>query len=167
MAIGERIRWFRDRAGMKQAELGHELGINNKSADSRIGQYEIGARTPKKDAVEKLAQIFGVSDAALNVPDIDSYIGLMHTLFTVEDRYGLTITTLQGQPCLKMDINHPNYSQALADDLIAWSEVKNRLTTGIMRKEEYDHWRYCYPEDKVEEQKKALDEMRRQQVEEN
>ena len=105
--------------------------------------------------------------AALTVPDIDTYIGIMHTLFTLEDRYGLTITTLQGQPCLKMDINHPNYSQALADDLIAWSEVKNRLTTGIMRKEEYDHWRYCYPEDKVEEQKKALDEMRRQQVEEN
>ena len=89
----------------------------------------------------------------------------MHTLFTLEDRYGLTITTLQGQSCLKMDVNHPNYSQALAEELIAWSEIKDRLATGSIRKEEYDHWRYCYPEDKVEEQRDRLDDMRRQQVE--
>ena len=66
-----------------------------------------------------------------------------------------------------MDVNHPNYNMTLAEDLIAWSKIKDRLTTGSMRKEEYDHWRYCYPKDKVEEQKKELDEMRRQQVEEN
>ena len=33
-----------------------------------------------------------VSPHALDVPDIDSYIGLMHTLFTLEDLYGLTVS---------------------------------------------------------------------------
>ena len=37
-----------------------------------------------------LAQVLEVSPQALDVPDIDSYIGLMHTLFTLEDIYGLT-----------------------------------------------------------------------------
>ena len=32
-----------------------------------------------------------IRDRALSVPAIDRYIGLMHTLFTLEDRYGLTI----------------------------------------------------------------------------
>ena len=54
MAIGERIRWFRNRSGMTQRQLGQQLGINNMSADSRIGQYEIEARSPKKDVIEKL-----------------------------------------------------------------------------------------------------------------
>ena len=100
MAIGERIRWFRNRSGMTQRELGQAMGISNMSADSRIGQYEIESRTPKKDVVEKLAQIFDVSEKAIDVPDIDSYIGLMHTLFTLEDRYGLSVTTLDGEVCL-------------------------------------------------------------------
>ena len=29
-------------------------------------------------------------EQALDIPDIDSYIGLMHTLFALEDIYGLT-----------------------------------------------------------------------------
>ena len=36
-----------------------------------------------------LAQVLDVSPHALSVPDIDSYVGLMHTLFTLEDNYGL------------------------------------------------------------------------------
>ena len=55
MAIGERIRWFRNRSGMTQRELGQALGISNMSADSRIGQYEIESRTPKRDMIQKMA----------------------------------------------------------------------------------------------------------------
>ncbi len=56
-----------------------------------MAQYESGSRTPKADLTNKLAEVFDISPQALSVPDIDSYIGLMHTLFTLEDRYGLTI----------------------------------------------------------------------------
>ena len=117
MAIGERIRWFRNRSGMTQRELGQALGINNLSADSRIGQYEIESRTPKKDMIQKMARIFDVAEEAIDVPNIDNYISLMHTLFTLEDRFGLTVTELDGQVCLKTDINHPHYCMQLSDDL--------------------------------------------------
>lgn len=161
MAIGERIRWFRNRSGMTQRELGQAMGISNMSADSRIGQYEIESRTPKKDVVEKLAQIFDVSEKAIDVPDIDSYIGLMHTLFTLEDRYGLTVTTLDGEVCLKMDLNHPNYSMSLHDDLRSWNEIKTKFTSGSIRTEDYDHWRYSFPADRAVETRKSLDELKK------
>ncbi len=45
-----------------------------------------------------------VSPKALDVPDIDSYVGLMHTLFTLEDRYGLKINEMDGEVCLKVDV---------------------------------------------------------------
>ena len=38
------------------------------------------------------------------VPDIDSYVGLMHTLFTLEDRYGLKICECDGEIHLRVDV---------------------------------------------------------------
>ena len=74
---------------MTQKYLGMALGFPEKSADVRLAQYENGSRTPKADVTAALAQVLDVSPKALDVPDIDSYIGLMHTLFTLEDRYVL------------------------------------------------------------------------------
>lgn len=103
MAIGERIRFFRNLCGMTQKYLGHVVGFPEKTADIRMAQYESGSRTPKADLTNTLAQVFEVSPQALTVPDIDSYIGLMHTLFTLEDLYGLKITELDGEVCLHLD----------------------------------------------------------------
>ena len=50
-----------------------------------------------------MAQALDVSPHALDVPDIDSYIGLMHTLFTLEDLYGLTVSEADGEICLKVN----------------------------------------------------------------
>lgn len=96
MAIGERIRFFRNLCGMTQKYLGQVVGFPEKTADIRMAQYESGSRTPKTDLTNKLAEVFDISPQALTVPDIDSYNGLMHTLFTLEDLYGLKITELDG-----------------------------------------------------------------------
>ncbi len=40
MAIGERIRRFRNALGMTQHDLGTKLGFNEKTAVIRVGQYE-------------------------------------------------------------------------------------------------------------------------------
>lgn len=103
MAIGERIRFFRNLKGMTQKYLGIQVGFPEKTADIRMAQYESGSRTPKADLTNTLAQVFEVSPQALTVPDIDSYNGLMHTLFTLEDLYGLKITELDGEVCLHLD----------------------------------------------------------------
>mgnify|MGYP003196531214 CR=1 FL=1 len=82
MAIGERIHHFRLLRGFTQKYLGQQLGFSDSQADVRIAQYEKGARSPKEKYLNALADIFEVSPHALAVPDIDSYVGLMHTLFT-------------------------------------------------------------------------------------
>ena len=91
IAIGERIHFFRNMRGITYKYLEQLLGFPEKSADVRLAQYETGARTSKADLSASLANTLDVSPQALAVPDIDSYIGLMHTLFTLEDRHGLKI----------------------------------------------------------------------------
>ena len=61
------------------------------------------ACTPKEDLTKALAGVLDASPLALNVPDIDSYFGLMHTLFTLEDRYGLTIESRDGEAVFRID----------------------------------------------------------------
>lgn len=85
-----------------QKYLGQQLGFSDSQADVRIAQYEKGARSPKEKYLNALADIFEVSPHALAVPDIDSYVGLMHTLFTLEDLYGLHIDEIDGELCLRL-----------------------------------------------------------------
>lgn len=145
MSTGERIRFFRRRKGLTQAELGEAMDFAGKSTNVRVAQYEWNRREPRKDVIEQFAKIFDVAPEAIQSPDIDTKIGLMHTLFQLEDLYGLTVTVLDGYICLKQDINHPKYNKEVADDLRAWYVMKNKLTTGSISKDEYDEWRYKYP----------------------
>lgn len=103
MAIGERIRFLRNLRGMTQKYLGVAIGFPEKTADIRMAQYESGTRTPKADVTNELAKVLEVSPQALTVPDIDSYNGLMHTLFAMEDLYGLRIDTLSDEVCIRLD----------------------------------------------------------------
>lgn len=146
MAIGERIHFFRNMRGMTQKYLGMLLGFPEKSADVRLAQYETGARTPKADLTESLANALDVSPQALAVPDIDSYIGLMHTLFTLEDRYGLKIDEVDGEVCLKVDVRENKDAARLHEMLCAWRQTAAMLKAGEITQEEYDRWRYRYPE---------------------
>ena len=146
MAIGERIHFFRTMRGMTQKYLGMTLGFPEKSADVRLAQYENGSRTPKADVTAALAQVLDVSPKALDVPDIDSYTGLMHTLFTLEDRYGLHIDEADGEVCLKVDVRKSKDAAQLHEMLCAWRQAAALLKADEITKEEYDRWRYRYPE---------------------
>lgn len=146
MAIGERIRFFRNLKGMTQKYLGMQVGFPEKTADIRVAQYESGSRTPKADLTNSLAEVFGVSTSALTVPDIDSYIGLMHTLFTLEDLYGLKITELDGEVCPHLDKGMGTNYITMFEMFTAWKEQAEKLKNGEITKEKYDNWRYNYPE---------------------
>lgn len=146
MAIGERIHFFRTMRGMTQKFLGMALGFPEKSADVRLAQYENGSRTPKADVTAALAQVLDVSPKALDVPDIDSYTGLMHTLFALEDRYGLHIDEADGEVCMKVDVRKNKDAAQLHEMLCAWRQAAALLKAGEITQEEYDRWRYRYPE---------------------
>ena len=110
MAIGERIRFIRNLRGMTQKWLGQAVGFPPKTADVRMAQYESGSRTPKEDLVKAIANVLEVSPLALQIPNIDSDLGFIHTLF-------------------------------------AWAEQSEKLRCGKISKEQYDHWRYTFPEE--------------------
>ena len=93
-----------------------------------------------------MAHILDVSPRAITVPEIDSYIGLMHTLFALEDMYGLKIGEIDGEVCLRLDKSAGSTYSTMFDMFHAWQEQATRLEQGEITKEEYDQWRYKYPE---------------------
>ena len=145
MAIGERIHFFRIMQGMTQKYLGMLVGFPEKSADVRLAQYETGSRKPKSDLTAALAQALDVAPQALDIPDIDSYIGLMHTLFTLEDIYGLTVSESDGEVCLKVNKDKNKDAAELLKMLCAWKKQSDKLSAEEISKEDYDQWRYNYP----------------------
>ena len=145
MAIGERIHFFRILRGMTQKYLGTIIGFPERSADVRLAQYETGTRKPKAELTAALAQALDVSPHALDVPDIDSYVGLMHTLFTLEDLYGLTVSETDGEVCLKVNKDKGKDAAELSKMLCAWKVQADKLSSEEISREEYDNWRYHYP----------------------
>ena len=139
MAIGERIRFFRNLRGMTQKYLGQAVGFPEKTADIRMAQYESGSRTPKAELTENLAGALGVSPLALSVPDIDSYLGLMHTLFALEDIYGMKIDKLDDEVCIRLDKNRGTSYISLLERFTAWQKEAEKYRNGEISKEEYDH----------------------------
>lgn len=130
---------------MTQKYLGQVVGFPEKTADIRMAQYESGSRTPKSDLTENLAGVLGVSPLALSVPDIDSYLGLMHTLFTLEDRYGLTIVKTENGVSMYADPRKGTDAAELSEMLNAWAEQSEKYHNGDINRDEYDKWRYNYP----------------------
>lgn len=145
MAIGERIHFFRIMRGMTQKYLGMLVGFPERSADVRLAQYETGSRKPKAELTAALAQALDVAPQALDIPDIDSQIGLMHTLFALKDIYGLTISETDGEVCLKISKDNGKAAEELLQMLTVWQEQAAKLTTEEISREEYDQWRYNYP----------------------
>lgn len=160
MAIGERIRYFRNLRGMTQKYLGMKVGFPERTADIRMAQYEAGTRTPKADLVEALAYVLDVSPQALTVPDIDTDYGLMHTLFALEDRRGLRIGEIDGEICLRLDKSDWNKFHSMFNMWNAWRKEAAKLEAGEITREEYDHWRYTYPRVEAERTRAALDKLR-------
>ena len=120
MAIGKRIRFFRNRKGMTQKQLGELLGFLGKTSDVRMAQYESESRTPKQDLVQEMAHLLDVSPRAIG--EID------------------------GEVCLRLDKSAGTTYTTMFDMFHAWQEQAARLEQGEITEKEYDQWRYKYPE---------------------
>ena len=70
----------------------------------------------------------------------------MHTLFTLEDRYGLEVCECEDEVHLRVHIHKGRDAAELHRMLAAWGAVAAKLKAGEITKEEYDRWRYRYPE---------------------
>lgn len=149
MAAGKRIRFFRNLRGLKQKELGTAVGFSPSTAEARMAQYETELRLPRKDLLTKIAQVLGVRTEAITVPDIDTRIGLMHTLFALEDMYGIRIGEIDGELCFRLDRTDGSTFARNLDFFLPWLKQMKKLEKGEITKEEYDRWRYNYPEGEI------------------
>ena len=123
------------------------LGFDPKSADVRISQYEKDAKMPKEELIHSMADILGISPMALKLPNIDSYDALMHTLFALEDIYGLTVSEEDGKVSLYLNPEVSKPGGTLSAYFLSWAKQKDKLVNGEISLDQYDDWRYNFPKD--------------------
>ena len=70
----------------------------------------------------------------------------MHTLFTLEDNYGLKIGEVDGEICLRVNVRQNKDAARLHEMLCSWQQAAAMLEAGEITQEDYDRWRYHYPE---------------------
>lgn len=145
MAIGERIRFIRNLRGMTQKWLGQAVGFPEKTADVRMAQYESGSRTPKEDLVKALANVLEVSPLVLSIPDIDSDLGFIHTLFAIEDIHGVRAEKQGEEVHIVFDGSKQTMDKSIFTMLSAWADQAEKYRNGEISKEQYDRWRYTFP----------------------
>ena len=130
MSIGNRIKYFRKLRRLTQQELGLMLGFSEKTAYVRIAQYEAHTHIPKESLVE-------------DFPETDSRIGIMHTLFSLEDMSWLKIDKIDGEICIRLNHDNPGFPHILRH-FRNWYEKAAAYRRGEISRDEYDQWRYFY-----------------------
>ncbi len=130
---------------MTLKQLGVETGFLESRAGKRIAEFESGENTPGDKLIPELARSLGISPYALKVPDIDSIIGLAHTLFALEDIYGLKIEKDAEGLCLRLK-NKSGHANGLYTVFSAWQEQASKMEAGEITRDDYDQWRYNYPD---------------------
>ena len=63
--LGQKIRFYRQIAGMTQKELGSACGVN----ESTIRNYELGNRYPDSDTIFEISNALEISPYVLATPD--------------------------------------------------------------------------------------------------
>ena len=80
MSLGSNLKTIRLFRNKTLKELGQILGFSTSSADVRISQYESDKKKPRENVIENLAYKLDVSPQAIDIPDIETYIGAIYTL---------------------------------------------------------------------------------------
>lgn len=145
MSLGSNLKAIRLFRHKTLKELGQGLGFSFASADVRISQYESDKKKPKSDMVENLAFGLGVSPEAIEIPDIESYIGAIYTLFQLERTYGLRIDEVDDQPVLRFDNLLPHERNGLYEYMEEWLKVAKDFREGKITEVQYEEWKYNFP----------------------
>ena len=69
----------------------------------------------------------------------------MHTLFALEDIYGLQIDKLSDEVCIRLDKENGSEFLTMLEMFTAWQEQAEKCRNSEITREEYDQWRYNFP----------------------
>ena len=168
MNVGKKIKKIRQFRGLKQAELGQLLGMGDTS-QARIGQYEIGFRTPSKELLDRMAKVLDVNPQTLYDNTGESASELMELFFWLEEDHPglLHIFEMKRWPGERInttqDINiyyHDNeywparrphgfwlnYGTILDSFMEEWAYRQHERRIGLITDEEYFEWKINWPE---------------------
>ena len=154
MTTGDRIKKIRKAKGLTRAELAYLCSMS----ELTIRSYEQNVRKPSNSQIEKIALALGVNVCAISDPDLSNRVGLAHTLFEVEELYGLTVAKVDGLICIKSSSD--KNSQSNNDFLSVWYSMKEKLINGDITQEEYNFWKYNYPVSQTQIMHNELKELR-------
>ena len=141
MNSGDRIKAARNLRGMTQKELGLEMHYPYKSADIRIAQYESGTRGIKREVIDQLAEILGVSPESLVGPKGYDRQDVMRIMFDLEDK-GYDIDIHKKGDHVVVEITADTLSLPLTE----WKKMKTRLKMGRISEKAYVEWKFCWTE---------------------
>ena len=165
MNFAEKLRRIRVFRGMTQKELGAAMGFRG-DPQTRIAQYEMGYRIPKKDIILRLADILNICPCALDTEGQDEMTVFMEMLLWTEEELGgmMHLTNsepLQGkvEPVQGMEIRYiaaekwQNRYPAMLwfdDDRInnclkEWAVIKADRDSGRITQDKYFEWKICWP----------------------
>lgn len=146
MSIGSKIRLLRMKMGFTQKELGMKLGFTESTAEVRIAQYEMDYRIPRENLLNRIADALNVNVGYLN-PDTRTAIGKMQALFEMEDNGLFYPEKVNGEPVLSLrQHNHSDPALVMQMFVRQWTDKAEQLRNGEITQEEYDQWRYHFPE---------------------
>ena len=91
--LGERIRFYRQQAGLTQKELAGLCEVS----ESAIRNYELGNRVPDFLTLHVIAEKLRVNYAAITGEKVTDLEGALQALYKLEEIYGLYPTEVDGQ----------------------------------------------------------------------
>lgn len=96
--------------------------------------------------LNRIADALEVSVSALTT-NLDTSIGILHSLFALEDEAFFHIGVENGKTVIYLDETEKSDSAMLLRQMLrAWLLQSLRFQKGKITKEEYDNWRYHFPE---------------------
>lgn len=152
MTLGDKIRKYRTLKGLTQAQLGSIVKLTG----DRIRQYENDVRKPKDGKLMEIAEALNINPTALFEPDYRNPNSVMHTLFELEDIYGLRFEKSgENYQLVFSQSDDCQNSNWLMDGIAAWTAKRKELQPDINdsaeaitdKKEKYTLWKARYPYD--------------------
>lgn len=153
--LGEKIRFYRQQAGLTQKELADLCEIS----ESAIRNYELGNRVPDFLTLKNITEQLRISFYAIadvNLTDLNSAV---QALFKLEEIYGLYPVEVDGHihfvfrdsvasSDFQKDPNSTleSVSAMLQYRALRFMEVRARHNTGKLTDEEYALWKSKFPE---------------------
>lgn len=144
--LGQKIRFYRQIAGMTQKELGSACGVN----ESTIRNYELGNRYPDSDTIFEISNALELSPYVLATPDPISAASSLQYLFSMEKTLDLTPTTIDGKVYLEVssDIDVNDATVAPLSNLKRmfshWATMYEKFINEEIDEETYLLWQAKY-----------------------